>query len=70
MLAVFDELPHFCPGCGEEIAWHGSMAREQVREATHGVSQACRCGVSWAVIGREAIRDAATTCQSDLARYT
>jgi hypothetical protein len=66
MLALFTELPGYCPNCGTQQVFLGHSASEFLS----GVSFDCRtsCGLSYAYLTEQQLIDAASENGSDLER--
>lgn len=67
MLALFTDLPRYCPQCGEPQVWARNYA---ATEFLSGVSFDCRarCGLSYAYLTEQQLLDAASENGSDLER--
>lgn len=66
MLALFTDLPRYCPQCGADLRHPGYAASEFLS----GVSFDCpaRCGLSYAYLTEQQLLDAASENGSDLER--
>lgn len=67
MLALFSDLPAYCPQCGTAQNWTSAYTKSDYRA---GCSFDCcaRCGLSYAYVDEEGLLTAATANGSDLER--
>lgn len=67
MIALFNFIPYFCPGCGKTLPLRAS--RIDHAEYYDGVSHSCSCGLSFAYADKNILLDAAKEQGGDLNDY-
>ncbi len=64
MLAIFNELPRFCPACGDPQKWD-NFGRD---DFFAGASMTCKCGLHYAYLDGAKLLAAASE-GGDIGRY-